>query len=466
MPKKLLLADDSITIQKVIGITFANEDFALTTVDNGVDAIQTAKRVKPDLILADVVMPGKNGYEVCEYVKHDPELRGTPVLLLAGTFESFDEAEMARVGADGYITKPFESQTLIDKVHELTSHAQQTPGRPAAKAPVPHRPAEPVATPPSPARAVASGPHSSARAVPAAPHSSAASPGSDDFNLDDFSPFEEVAAGAAAPGAEMAAAEPAAGWDVQNGTGDEDVWDLSDFEPGTEGSTSEQAEALFAEAEAAVDAGAEGTAGVEGEQTFDFGVADPTEAVAEEDPFATTDDAFAATEAAPAEDGFASEDDGFGGNGEFAGEVSAEAAEDAMELTDLEEVTELDGMDPVEDDPLAAAPETAAEDLVSPDAAEGWQVEPIAQVKAPGRSAAAVAAAPVAMGALASRVKQAAEGLTGELSAAGVSLPAHQVEAIVTRVAREVIEAVAWEVVPDLCEELITAEIRRITGAK
>ncbi len=449
MPKKLLLADDSITIQKVIGITFANEDFALTTVDNGVDAIQTAKRVKPDLILADVVMPGKNGYEVCEYVKHDPELRGTPVLLLAGTFESFDEAEMARVGADGYITKPFESQTLIDKVHELTSHAQQTPGRPAAKAPVLRPPAKQAAPSPLPARPEAGAPS-----------------GSDDFNLDDFSPFEEVAAGAAAPGAEMAAAEPAAGWDVQNGTGDEDVWDLSDFEPGTEGSTSEQAEALFAEAEAAVDAGAEGTAGVEGEQTFDFGVADPTEAVAEEDPFATTDDAFAATEAAPAEDGFASEDDGFGGNGEFAGEVSAEAAEDAMELTDLEEVTELDGMDPVEDDPLAAAPETAAEDLVSPDAAEGWQVEPIAQVKAPGRSAAAVAAAPVAMGALASRVKQAAEGLTGELSAAGVSLPAHQVEAIVTRVAREVIEAVAWEVVPDLCEELITAEIRRITGAK
>ncbi|RME24714.1 MAG: response regulator, partial [Deltaproteobacteria bacterium] len=115
MPKSLLLADDSITIQRVVGITFANEDYTITTVDNGDDAIAKAKEIKPDIILADVVMPKKTGYEVCQAVKQDPELKHIPVLLLAGHFEAFDENRAKEVGADGHITKPFESQALIDK---------------------------------------------------------------------------------------------------------------------------------------------------------------------------------------------------------------------------------------------------------------------------------------------------------------------------------------------------------------
>ena len=89
MPKNLLLADDSITIQKVVGITFANEDYKVTSVDNGEDAIAKARELKPDVILADVVMPKRNGYEVCEAVKADPALAKIPVLLLSGTFEAF-----------------------------------------------------------------------------------------------------------------------------------------------------------------------------------------------------------------------------------------------------------------------------------------------------------------------------------------------------------------------------------------
>ena len=64
MPKTLLLADDSVTIQKVVGISFASEDITLITVDNGDDAIVKAREIRPDMVLADVVMPGKNGYEV------------------------------------------------------------------------------------------------------------------------------------------------------------------------------------------------------------------------------------------------------------------------------------------------------------------------------------------------------------------------------------------------------------------
>lgn len=119
MPKQILLADDSITIQKVIALTFAGEDYKITAVDNGVDALAKAWELRPDIILADVVMPQKNGYEVSAEIKNDPELKDTPVLLLAGTFEPFDEDEAKRVGADGYIIKPFESQSLIRKVKEL-----------------------------------------------------------------------------------------------------------------------------------------------------------------------------------------------------------------------------------------------------------------------------------------------------------------------------------------------------------
>ena len=119
MPKTLLLADDSVTIQKVVGISFASEDVTLITVDNGDDALLKAREVCPDLILADVVMPGLNGYEVCEAINADPSLQHIPVLLLTGTFEAFDEERASQCGAAGHIAKPFEAQTLVDRVKEL-----------------------------------------------------------------------------------------------------------------------------------------------------------------------------------------------------------------------------------------------------------------------------------------------------------------------------------------------------------
>lgn len=124
MPKTLLLADDSVTIQKVVGISFANEDVLLLTVDNGDDAVTRAREARPDLVLADIAMPGKDGYEVCEAIKTDPSLRHVPVLLLSGTFETFDEERARRAGADGHITKPFEAQALVDRVNDLLARAE------------------------------------------------------------------------------------------------------------------------------------------------------------------------------------------------------------------------------------------------------------------------------------------------------------------------------------------------------
>ncbi len=125
MPKTILLADDSVTIQKVVGISFANEDVVLVTVDNGDDAVTQARESRPDIVLADIVMPGLSGYEVCEALRADPDLAGIPVLLLSGTFETFDEARADQVGANGHITKPFEAQALVDRVNELLESGAQ-----------------------------------------------------------------------------------------------------------------------------------------------------------------------------------------------------------------------------------------------------------------------------------------------------------------------------------------------------
>jgi CheY-like chemotaxis protein len=140
MPKKILLADDSITIQKVVELTFSDGDYEVSAVNNGAKAIQKLSELRPDIILSDIIMPEKNGYEVCEYVKSHPEYRNIPVVLLTGTFEPFDPDRADKAGCDAVVTKPFESQSLISKVEELISAAQSAP--PAA-APV----VEPVPEP-------------------------------------------------------------------------------------------------------------------------------------------------------------------------------------------------------------------------------------------------------------------------------------------------------------------------------
>lgn len=119
MSKSILLADDSVTIQKVVELTFLDEDFHVSAVSNGAEAIARLGETTPDIVIADVHMPGADGYEVCRRSK---ELHpSVPVLLLAGTFEAFDADEATRCGADGYLKKPFDSQELLRRVRELSS---------------------------------------------------------------------------------------------------------------------------------------------------------------------------------------------------------------------------------------------------------------------------------------------------------------------------------------------------------
>ena len=119
-PRKLLLADDSATIRKVVELTFADEGMEVITTADGDSALNAIASERPDIVLADVHMPGMNGYELCSAVREHPDFRSLPVVLLVGSFEPFDEGEAARVGASSHITKPFQSiRDLIIQVSAL-----------------------------------------------------------------------------------------------------------------------------------------------------------------------------------------------------------------------------------------------------------------------------------------------------------------------------------------------------------
>ncbi len=117
MAHKLLLADDSITIQKVVELVLAEEDFQIKSVSNGEDALNLLNTFKPDIVLADIEMPRINGYNLCEKIKNNPSTSHVPVILLAGAFEPIDEELARQVGADDVVIKPFESQELISKLN-------------------------------------------------------------------------------------------------------------------------------------------------------------------------------------------------------------------------------------------------------------------------------------------------------------------------------------------------------------
>jgi CheY-like chemotaxis protein len=117
MGRTILLADDSSTIRKIVELTFSDSDYRIEVVATGAEALETIEELQPDLVLADVVMPEPTGYELCRAIKESG--RAIPVLLLAGTFEPFDEDLARECGADGHLVKPFESRTLKLRVEEL-----------------------------------------------------------------------------------------------------------------------------------------------------------------------------------------------------------------------------------------------------------------------------------------------------------------------------------------------------------
>ena len=104
---RILVADDNSNIQKMVGLALKDQGIDVVAVGNGEAAVRKISDIRPDLVLADVFMPVRNGYEVCQYVKSDSSLAHIPVILLVGAFDPLDEQEAQRVGADGVLKKPF-----------------------------------------------------------------------------------------------------------------------------------------------------------------------------------------------------------------------------------------------------------------------------------------------------------------------------------------------------------------------
>lgn len=371
---KLLLADDSITIQKVVGIIFAGEDYQLTIVDNGDAALVKAREIRPDVLLVDAVMPGLTGYEVCEAIRSDPSLKGVPILLLTGAFEPVDEEKGRRSGADDFITKPFESQHLIDKVTNLAElgkgrmSAVPAPGVAAApSAPVP--PAIENTVQPPVTRVIPS-------AAPFVPPPAA--------------PRYEEAAPAAPPQFTI---------EVVEGTADDDLWGTFELEEVLEEPESAAQPMEFTPKWEPVEEEAFAFAEEEGAGAFEIVTEDQYDVFGEE---ATT-----VFETVPAE----------------SEEFFAEAAEPAAE----EFAWTVTAPPPEGEFELQFAPE---EEYV-----------PVAEAISP---AAPPAAAPI-------------PGVAGE-----PSLNEDQIAALVSRISRDLIEKIAWEVVPDLAERIIREEIRKI----
>ena len=104
---KILVADDNSNVQKTVALALTDLGVEVVAVNNGDAAIRKLADIAPDLVLADIFMPVRNGYEVCEYVKKDTRFSNVPVVLLVGAFDPLDEREAQRVGADGILKKPF-----------------------------------------------------------------------------------------------------------------------------------------------------------------------------------------------------------------------------------------------------------------------------------------------------------------------------------------------------------------------
>ena len=424
MSKKLLLADDSITIQKVIGITFANEDVDLAIADNGDTALEMAQDQKPDLILADVLMPGKDGYELCEAIKKDSQFKGVPVLLLSGTFEPFDEDKARASGADDWIAKPFESQALIDKVNELLQRAPESLAVPADAQP----PVE----------------ESIDEEPPAEEESGIASEEAGvwgEFSFDE----EEMA-----PEKEPAPVYDSGPVDLQDADGqdEEDILELDDADILEEEPVPSSDETdPFAFQERAEDEAGEDLGLVSGEmgstlapeeKDFSEGMAEAEE----EESFPLTDwDDSGSTDDAEEDIGTESQEDS------FAALLSDDLSDEFSEEQDLPQQTPEPLFSVEDEEPEAVSEESVERGPAVSQFPDEPFVAPAVSPDTPA-SGATVAAAPPQLD------EERVEAIVQKVA-----------DEVVNRLAGSILEKVAWEVVPDLAESLIKDEIRKIKDA-
>jgi CheY-like chemotaxis protein len=478
MSKTLLLADDSVTIQKVVAISFASEDIQITTVDNGDAAVTRARELRPDVILADVVMPGKSGYEVCETLKADPALRHIPVLLLTGTFEAFDEERAQRAGAAGHVAKPFEAQALVQRVRELLT------APPAAIPPAP----TPAAAAPSAASAdeeafaffeddgdAAAGENAlSASELELAPGDSAFSFGDEDWSSeeedDDSAPELEPVQPVAHTVAILPDEDPA---DAPRGGAPSETVLSVPPEPGPSDSGFDfEFEGMSpTPRQSPADSFAEGAVL---DPPADSGFVDPAPSLVEERPappspspspeatqvLVSDFDVARSEPLAPPETGQSTDPFQDAAEAEFVAPAPERQSDAATAYFEERPIPPLPAREAEESPAPLAAP---AADLSEPEA-DFAVPEPRSEVPRPDTSAAVERFGEDAAEAVLAQVTpQLRDRLHETLERAAWEAFGQVTEKIVAQ-AVEKLEAIAWEVVPKLAETLIQEEIRKLKG--
>lgn len=475
MGSKVLLADDSVTIQKVVGIIFANEGYDLTVVGSGDAALAKAREIKPDVMLVDALMPGKNGYEVCREIRQDPALAHISILLMTGAFESVDEEKNRQSGADDFIIKPFESQALIDATNRLVSLTAQRASAPQPAAAA--APAAPVSAPVAAASVAAAA--VAAAAVAAAPSAA---------QVDDIwaTGFDEEPAAAPAAEMDVFAVEPPPA--ATAASADDDLWGAFDMDSIAEAPAAAPQQ-VFAPA-----------ANIASDDTFSFDSSAPSSA---EDEFILEDTApeqpaavsFAASQPAESSGTTSGDEFSFGDidlstpvqaapvepEADFSfGEAAIPAAAQpvAPAATAVEDFSFSDvAVQPVsqpvspavsleedfstisfDEEPVSAPIASAApspEPKFEPEPEPVFEMPAAAPVVAAAVATAAVAASPAAPVSAAAIQPAAA-------AAAIATFDESQVKEMIASLSRDVIERIVWEVVPDLAETLIKEEIRKL----
>ncbi|WP_420474296.1 response regulator transcription factor [Noviherbaspirillum sp. ST9] len=119
MGKRILIADDEPNIVASLEFLMEREGFEVVTAADGDAAIKAMKSGRPDLVLLDVMMPGKNGYEVCRHIRSDPGWQQVKIVMLSAKSRDTDIAKARALGVDAYLTKPFSSKELVHQVNQL-----------------------------------------------------------------------------------------------------------------------------------------------------------------------------------------------------------------------------------------------------------------------------------------------------------------------------------------------------------
>ncbi len=117
--KKILLVDDEPDVIEIIAYNLKKENYEVFTANNGDDALEIAKKVRPDLILLDVMMPGKDGIETCQEIRNTPEIKDTLVIFLSARSEEFTHLAGYEAGANDYVVKVIKPKVLISKINAM-----------------------------------------------------------------------------------------------------------------------------------------------------------------------------------------------------------------------------------------------------------------------------------------------------------------------------------------------------------